>query len=42
MGPFDPVSRTPVTMDKVVPNLGLRAATAHFLEEHPWAWADVY
>lgn len=41
VGNFDPVTRKPLTAAEVVPNLGLRAATEHYLSEHPWAWSDV-
>ena len=41
VGNFDPVTRKHTTSKDVVQNLQLRAATEHYLEEHPWAWADV-
>ncbi len=41
VGKFDPVTRKQMTSREVIPNLQLRAATEHYLEEHPWAWADV-
>jgi STIP1 family protein 1 len=33
----DPLTRAPLTAAQLTPNLGLRAAIAAFLEEHPWA-----
>ncbi|CAK0784570.1 hypothetical protein CVIRNUC_007774 [Coccomyxa viridis] len=41
VGNFDPVTRKHMTSKDAVQNLQLRAATEHYLEEHPWAWADV-
>lgn len=41
VGNFDPVTRKPTTPEQAIPNLGLRGATEHYLQEHPWAWADV-
>ena len=42
LGMFDPVTRKPISQpEHAIPNLGLRAATEHYLQEHPWAWADV-
>ena len=41
VGSFDPVTRKHMTSRDIVPNLQLRAATEHYLDEHPWAWADV-
>jgi STIP1 family protein 1 len=41
VGSFDPVTRKPMAAEQAIPNLGLRAATEHYLREHPWAWADV-
>lgn len=40
VGKFDPISRTPMTESDVVANVGLRNATKHFLDEHPWAWHE--
>jgi len=40
-GPFDPVARNVrVTSNDLVLNIGLRAAVAAYLEEHPWAWDE--
>lgn len=41
VGNFDPVTRKPMTANDIVPNLALRAATEHYLDNNPWAWADV-
>ena len=41
VGKFDPVTRKPMSAEQAIPNLGLRAATEHYLREHPWAWSDV-
>lgn len=37
-GAVDPVSRDHLTLDMLRPNVGLRAAIDHFLEQHPWAF----
>lgn len=37
---FDPVSREALSIKDVVPNYRLRAATQHYLDEHPWAWSE--
>ncbi|KAF5839133.1 hypothetical protein DUNSADRAFT_1531 [Dunaliella salina] len=39
-GPCDPISKTRVTSDQLIVNVGLRAAVAAYLEEHPWAWDE--
>mmetsp|Transcript_7511 Transcript_7511/g.19988 ORF Transcript_7511/g.19988 Transcript_7511/m.19988 type:complete len:278 (-) Transcript_7511:649-1482(-) len=40
-GPCDPIARdVRVTSDQLVVNVGLRAAVAAYLEEHPWAWDE--
>eukprot|EP00879_Flechtneria_rotunda_P003088 GHRR01003309.1.p1 GENE.GHRR01003309.1~~GHRR01003309.1.p1 ORF type:complete len:326 (+),score=122.01 GHRR01003309.1:282-1259(+) len=40
LGKFDPISRTPMRESDVIPNIGLRNATLHYLDEHPWAWGE--
>lgn len=40
VGAFDPVTRDPVSEGQVYPNVRLRAATRHYLDEHPWAWQE--
>ena len=37
-GAVDPVTRDRLTIDMLRPNVGLRAAIDHFLEQHPWAF----
>lgn len=34
------MSRAPLSCSDVVPNIGLRAATQQYLDEHPWAWKE--
>ena len=38
---FDPISRQPLTMDQVVPNLALKAAIEVYVRDHPWAYECV-
>jgi STIP1 family protein 1 len=40
VGKFDPISRSPMTESDVTPNVALRNATQHYLDEHPWAWQE--
>jgi hypothetical protein len=40
VGKFDPISRSPMTESDVTANVGLRNATQHYLDEHPWAWQE--
>lgn len=40
VGAWDPISRTPTRPDDLRPNIALRSATQHYLDEHPWAWAE--
>mmetsp|Transcript_1914 Transcript_1914/g.5693 ORF Transcript_1914/g.5693 Transcript_1914/m.5693 type:complete len:318 (+) Transcript_1914:99-1052(+) len=40
VGQFDPVTREPLTEKQVCLNLGLRAATQEYLDQHAWAWKD--
>lgn len=40
VGQWDPISRSPMTESDVTPNVGLRNATQHYLDEHPWAWLE--
>ena len=42
VGEFDPITRVALRSDQVVPNIALRSATLHYLEEHPWAWLECY
>ncbi|KAL2611632.1 hypothetical protein R1flu_023324 [Riccia fluitans] len=38
VGSFDPVSRMPLTVDQVYPNLALRDAVQVYLADHGWAY----
>lgn len=40
-GPFDPVSRKPLGLHQLVPNLGMKAAVEAFLAANPWAWGSL-
>lgn len=40
VGKFDPISRSPMTESDAIPNVALRNATQHYLDEHPWAWHE--
>lgn len=35
-----PYCRSPMSESDVAPNVGLRNATQHYLDEHPWAWHE--
>lgn len=37
VGHFDPLSRQPLTEDKLIPNLAMKEVVHAFLEENPWA-----
>ncbi|XP_062614660.1 E3 ubiquitin-protein ligase CHIP-like [Saccostrea cucullata] len=37
VGHFDPVTRTDLTQDQLIPNLAMKEVIDHFLEENPWA-----
>lgn len=37
VGHFDPVTRTPLTADQLIPNLAMKEVVDHFLEENEWA-----
>lgn len=41
VGKFDPVTRDPLRPEQLVRNHGLRAAAHAWLDEHPWAYADI-
>ncbi|EIE21605.1 hypothetical protein COCSUDRAFT_56812 [Coccomyxa subellipsoidea C-169] len=41
VGKFDPVTRKAMNNADAIPNLALRAATEHYLDDNPWAWKDV-
>ena len=41
VGPFDPVTRAPTTLDDLRPNVALRNAAHAWLNEHAWAYADI-
>jgi STIP1 family protein 1 len=38
VGNFDPLTRTPLTPERVFPNLALKEAVQAFLAEHGWAY----
>lgn len=37
VGHFDPVTRTPLTQDQLVPNLAMKEVVDAFLVENEWA-----
>jgi len=37
-GLFDPVTRDPISMEHIYPNLNLKQAIETFLKENPWAF----
>jgi len=37
VGHFDPVTRTHLTQDQLIPNLAMKEVIDSFLEENPWA-----
>jgi STIP1 family protein 1 len=37
LGHFDPVTRTPLTVDQLIPNLAMKEVIDHFLSENEWA-----
>ena len=39
---WDPITHEPMTEVDVFPNLGLRQAVQHYLDEHPWAWKECF
>jgi STIP1 family protein 1 len=41
VGLFDPITRQPMTLEDLRPNVGLRNAAHAWLNEHAWAYADI-
>jgi STIP1 homology and U-box containing protein 1 len=41
VGGFDPVTRQPMNASMTIPNAALRSATQAYLDEHPWAYAEM-
>jgi len=37
VGHFDPVTRTQLTQDQLIPNLAMKEVIDSYLEENPWA-----
>lgn len=37
VGHFDPVTRTDLTSEQLIPNLAMKEVIDNFLEENPWA-----
>lgn len=37
VGHFDPVTRTDLVQDQLIPNLAMKEVIDTFLEENPWA-----
>ncbi|XP_052685988.1 E3 ubiquitin-protein ligase CHIP-like isoform X2 [Crassostrea angulata] len=37
VGHFDPVTRTDLTQDQLIPNLAMKEVIDNYLEENPWA-----
>lgn len=42
VGHFDPVTRQKMTPADIRLNVGLRAATQQYLDEHGWAWKETF
>ena len=42
VGGWDPITRVPMTLADVRPNIAMRNAVSLYLEEHPWAWHESY
>jgi hypothetical protein len=42
VGNFEPITRTPMTLADVRPNIAMRSAVHLYLEEHAWAWHECY
>jgi len=42
VGHFDPVTRTPLTADQLIPNLAMKEVVDHFLEENEWARIEFF
>ncbi|CAM6095654.1 unnamed protein product [Calypogeia fissa] len=38
VGPFDPITRVPLSVAQIVPNLALKEAVQQYLDEHGWAY----
>ena len=41
VGHWDPITKAPCNPSAAVRNLGLRAATQQYLDEHPWAYGEI-
>ncbi|CDW52311.1 Hsp70 interacting protein [Trichuris trichiura] len=37
VGHFDPVTRTPLSVDQLIPNLAMKEVIDHYIQENPWA-----
>ncbi len=37
VGHFDPVTRAPLTADRLIPNLAMKEVVDHFLQNNEWA-----
>lgn len=37
VGHFDPVTRTDLNQNQLIPNLAMKEVIEHYLEENPWA-----
>jgi hypothetical protein len=42
VGAFEPITRAPMTLADVRPNIAMRSAVTLYLEEHAWAWHECY
>ncbi|KIZ05713.1 STIP1 homology and U-box containing protein 1 [Monoraphidium neglectum] len=42
VGGWDPITRIPMTLADVRPNISMRTAVSVYLEEHGWAWHECY
>lgn len=37
VGHFDPISRVPMTVDQLIPNLSMKEVVSSFVQENEWA-----
>lgn len=42
VGAWDPITRAPMALSDVRPNIAIRNAVALYLEEHGWAWHECF
>lgn len=42
VGGWDPITRVPMTLAEIRPNIAMRNAVHLYLEEHGWAWHECF